>query len=257
MGGRGDRTAGGPDRARPSAVCVFACVGPGRGRRRRRRLHGRWARRGVGERIRPDRWPGDDAGRRVRVRVAVWSARRAAVGKSLERPIVNGPQPFGGGKPGPDAKSVVPGLRPGVRRAGDDGRPRRDCSGSVYGYGAKRKTESSPSCRGSARASGASRAGTYHGGAPRAAAECGNAGAGFSCVCHSVNGSGRRIGAHERAPRARRQHLAGRVVCVPARRSRVGDRLRRRPWRCCRDGEHSDERVFPKYGRSAVGLDRM
>lgn len=32
-------------------------------------------------------------------------------------PRSNGPQPFGGGKPGRDAKSVVPRLRPGVLRA--------------------------------------------------------------------------------------------------------------------------------------------
>ena len=33
------------------------------------------------------------------------------------RPIYNGPQPRSWGKPGRDAKSVVPGLRPGDRRA--------------------------------------------------------------------------------------------------------------------------------------------
>jgi len=36
---------------------------------------------------------------------------------SASRPVYNGPQPRSWGKPGRDAKSVVPGLRPGDRRA--------------------------------------------------------------------------------------------------------------------------------------------
>lgn len=37
--------------------------------------------------------------------------------ESCPRPFCNGPQPRSWGKPGRDAKSVVPGLRPGDRRA--------------------------------------------------------------------------------------------------------------------------------------------
>lgn len=106
VGGRGARTAGGPDRARPTAVCVLACR-PGsaprshacadesacaRGRRRRP-TPGAALR--VGVRKRPDAWPGDGAG--TTRAPSVWSARRATVGKFAARPIVKVPSLSAGG----------------------------------------------------------------------------------------------------------------------------------------------------------------
>ncbi len=55
--------------------------------------------------------------RRDAVRVDESRERPAGRYNRCSRPFRNGPQPRSWGKPGRDAKSVVPGLRPGDRRA--------------------------------------------------------------------------------------------------------------------------------------------
>ena len=58
--------------------------------------------------------------------------------RPTKRPNYRSPAVRVRGEPGRDAKSVVPWLHPGVRRAGDYGRPRRDCSGFEGSYLAER-----------------------------------------------------------------------------------------------------------------------
>lgn len=95
-GGRTAATAGVPACDRPRFVCAYEVCGRARRARPTRRA----------TRV--------DEGRRT-------AAARPEVGRTagarLPRPIRNGPQPRSWGKPGRDAKSVVPGLRPGDRRA--------------------------------------------------------------------------------------------------------------------------------------------
>jgi hypothetical protein len=101
VGGRASGTAGVSAHDRPRFVCECASARSGARACRRARPRGRPALR----RLLGCCWTRDSVERAV------------LAAQSRSRPSRNGPQPRSWGKPGRDAKSVVPGLRPGDRRA--------------------------------------------------------------------------------------------------------------------------------------------
>lgn len=163
---------------------------------------------------------------------------------SRSRPFCNGPQPRSWGKPGRDAKSVVPGLRPGDRRA----RRRWPAAAGLFGL---RVFVACETVTGVVIGLAMCRAADPPVGGPAAPVE----------VCHSACEMGRspkrgRIPNSADAGRTRPPRTGGDGPAT----GKWTRRLRRRPWLCCRgerdlrpDGRPTADRpVAHKYTKSRV-----